>query len=94
MNVKAAKSPRRNGIEAAVWQDKSHPAPTFTARERLHQNILRLQSLEKELFTDPLNKNELLTAIELVGFRIRHLASQIQTAEQFSRTSSPSTEAP
>lgn len=93
MNLKAAKPARRNGIEAAVWQDKSHPAPTFTARERLRQNILRLQSLEKELFTDPLKQNELLTTIELVGFRIRHLASQIQNAEHFNRVSSPSTEA-
>lgn len=65
-----------------MWRPSADAPPTYTARQRLHQNIQRLQSLEQQLLSDQLQQTELLTAIELVGFKIRHLARQIQQAEQ------------
>ena len=53
------------------------PAP----RERLQQNIKRLQILSEHLFGDQPAQADLLTAIELVGFKVQHLARQIQEAE-------------
>jgi len=69
-----------------MWHASSDPPPTFTSRERLHQNIARLQSLDRQLFSDPRKQLELLTAIELVGFKVRHLARQIQDAEHLHST--------
>ena len=65
--------------EAKLWQADSDPLSALTPRERLHQNILRLRALDRRLSSrTPRNQNELLTAIELTGFKIRHLARQIQ----------------
>jgi hypothetical protein len=64
-------------IQQTIRLDRSLPTP----RERLHQNIERLQALSKQLFWDQLKQAELLTAIELVGFKVQHLAWQIQEAE-------------
>ena len=47
----------------------------------MHRNIERLQALSGQLFWDQLKQLELLTAIELVGFKVQHLARQIQEAE-------------
>lgn len=71
-----AKESNGNGTQT-VGLDQPLPTP----RERLHQNIERLQALSKQLFWDQLKQAELLTAVELIGFKVQHLARQIQEAE-------------
>ncbi len=82
MKARIASPNHEKDSAAAMWQAGPEPALTFTARQRLHQNIQRLQSLDQQLLAEQLQQPELLTAIELVGFKIRHLARQIQDAEQ------------
>ena len=82
MPAKTATRMEQNPLEAAMWQPSPNAPPVYTARQRLHQNVQRLQSLEEQLLSDQLKQTELLTEIELVGFKIRHLARQIQQAEQ------------
>lgn len=82
MKAKTATPVDQKHSEAALWRAGPELAPTFTARQRLHQNIQRLQSLDQQLLAEQLQQPELLTSIELVGFKIRHLARQIQDAEQ------------
>jgi hypothetical protein len=82
MKAKTASPVNQKDSETAMWQAGPEHTPTFTARQRLHQNVQRLQSLDEQLLADQLQQPELLTAIELVGFKIRHLARQIQNAEQ------------
>jgi len=89
MKAKAASHTNENANEAILWQASSDPSPTFTPRERLHQNIQRLHSLEHRLSSDSRIERDLLTSIELIGFRIRHLARQIQEVQPVS-TGSPS----
>jgi hypothetical protein len=73
----------KQSSENATQQTESLYRPLPTPRERLHQNIERLQALSKQLFWDQLTQAELLTIIELVGFKVQHLARQIQEAEDF-----------
>jgi hypothetical protein len=77
MNAKRIKKDKAIGTEDVVSQDQ--PAPT--RRQRLHANIERLLSLDKQLGWDQLEQAELLTAIQLVGFKVQHLAWQIQKDE-------------
>jgi hypothetical protein len=72
-----AKATDGNGAQQTMGPDRLLPTP----RERLHQNIERLQALSNQLFWDQLKQAELLTVIELVGFKIQHLARQIQEGE-------------
>jgi hypothetical protein len=44
----------------------------------LHANIERLLSLDQQLCWDHLEQAELLTAIQLVAFKVQHLAWQMQ----------------
>jgi hypothetical protein len=88
MKAKAASHINENANEAILWQPSPDPSPTFTPRERLHQNIQRLRTLERQLSGDWRPQPDLLTSIELIGFKIRHLARQMQEAEQ-SRTIAP-----
>jgi len=82
MSAKTASRMEPSPLEAAMWQPSPNTPPVYTARQRLRQNVQRLQSLEEQLLSDQLKQTELLTEIELVGFKIRHLARQIQQAEQ------------
>ncbi len=82
MKAKTASRIHLEVPEAALWQPGPDAPPTLSPRERLHQNIARLQSLDRQLLDGPLTQTGLLTAIELVGFKIRHLVRQIQTTEQ------------
>lgn len=82
MKAKTATPINQPAPEATMWQPGPEPAPTLTPLERLHQNIARLQALDRQLYGDQQQQSELLTAIELVGFKIRHLVRQIQDAEQ------------
>ena len=72
-----AKETKGNGAQQPMSPHRLLPTP----RERLHQNIERLQALNNQLFWDQLKQAELLTVIELVGFKIQHLSRQIQEAE-------------
>jgi len=72
-----AKATNGNDTQHTISPDRLLPTP----RERLHQNIERLQVLSNQLFWDQLKQAELLTVIELVGFKIQHLARQIQKGE-------------
>ena len=73
-----AQEAQQHGNQRAIGQNRPLPTP----RARLHENIKRLRSLDRQLFWDQLNQAELLTAIELVGFKVQHLARQIQEAEE------------
>jgi hypothetical protein len=73
MEVKEASTEQITSVEDL----QPGPAP----RERLHQNIERLQTLSEQLFGHQLEQADLLIAIELVGFKVQHLARQIQEAE-------------
>jgi len=55
--------------------------PVLPARQRLHANIERLRFLDEQLSWDQREQAELLTAIQLVGFKVQHLAWQIQKEE-------------
>jgi hypothetical protein len=68
-----AKQTEGSDIQQTISPDRPLPTP----RERLHQNIERLQALSDQLFWDQLMQAELLTTIELVGFKVQHLARQI-----------------
>ena len=82
MKAKTANHGCGKAVETTMWQSSPNPLPVLTPRERLHQNITRLQSLEEQLTADLQKQDELLTAIQLTGFKIRHLAQQIQETEQ------------
>ena len=82
MKAKAARHKDENVNQALLWQACAEPSPALTPRERLHRNIQRLRSLERRLAVDSGTQADLLTSIELVGFKIRHLARQMQQAEQ------------
>jgi hypothetical protein len=82
MRAKAARHINENTHEAVLWQAGSEPLPALTPRERLHLNIQRLRTLELQLSGDSRQPADLLTSIELIGFKIRHLARQMQEAEQ------------
>lgn len=88
MKAKTASPAIQTEPEAAMWQASVLTRPTFTPRERLHQNILRLQTLDQQLLSDATQLSELLTSIELAGFKIRHLARQILDAERMSAAAS------
>jgi hypothetical protein len=47
----------------------------------LHTNIERLAALDKQLYWDKLKEAELLKEIEMIGFKVQHLAWQIQNDE-------------
>jgi hypothetical protein len=69
-------------IKAIATQPFVRPdEPVPPARQRLHANIERLLLLDKQLYWDHLEQAELLTAIQLTGFKIQHLAWQIQKEE-------------
>jgi len=89
MNAKVASQVNETMDAAILWRARSDLSPASTPRERLHLNIQRLRSLDRRLSGDSRQQPELLTAIELIGFKIRHLARQIQQDEQVS-TGSPS----
>ena len=72
-----AKETNGDDAQQTMGPDRLLPTP----RERLHENIERLQALSNQLFWDQLKQAELLTFIELVGFKIQHLARQIQEGE-------------
>lgn len=82
MKAKAARHINENTDEAVLWQPGSEPLPALTSRERLHLNIQRLRTLELQLSGDSRQPADLLTSIELIGFKIRHLARQMQEAER------------
>lgn len=82
MKAKQASHINENTNEAILWQASSEPLPALTPRERLQRNIQRLRSLDRRLSSDSRKQEELLTSIELIGFKIRHLARQIREAEQ------------
>ncbi len=86
MKAKAASHINENANEAILWQASSDPSPAVTPRERLHRNIQRLRSLDRQLLGDSRTEADLLTTIELIGFKIRHLARQMQEAEQSGTT--------
>ena len=74
-------------IKAIATQPSVRPdEPVRPARQRLHANIERLLLLDKQLYWDQLEQAELLTAIQLVGFKIEHLAWQIQNEENLRPT--------
>jgi hypothetical protein len=77
MNAKGIEEDKAIGTQQVVSQDRSEPTP----RQRLHANIERLLSLDQRLSWDQLAQAELLTAIQLVGFKVQHLAWQIQKDE-------------
>ena len=81
MKAKEASHIKENTNEAVLWQANSDPSPALTRRERLHRNIQRLRTLERQLSGDSQTQADLLTSIELIGFKIRHLARQMQEAE-------------
>ena len=76
-----AKQTEGSDIQQTISPDRPLPTP----RERLHQNIERLQALSDQLFWDQLMQAELLTAIDLVGFKVQHLARQIQEGEDLGK---------
>jgi len=78
MNSRSTKRIEQQGCEAFG----GHEPPIPTPRQRLHQNIKRLRSLDRQLRRHHLKPAALLTAIELVGFKVQHLARQIQEAEK------------
>ena len=65
----------------ATQQSVSPEAAVPTPRQRLHANIERLLSLDEQLYWDQLEQAELLTVIQLVGYKVQHLAWQIQNDE-------------
>ena len=77
MNARRIKDVKAIGTQQVVNPD----GPVPTARQRLHANIERLLVLDKQLYWDQLEQAELLTAIQLVGFKVQHLAWQIQEDE-------------
>jgi len=77
MNAQKIRESQAIGTPDVVSQDR----PVPTRRQRLHANIERLLSLDKQLYGDQLEQAELLTAIQLVGFKVQHLAWQIQKDE-------------
>ena len=77
MNARRIKDVKAIGTKQVV--DPDGPVPT--ARQRLHANIERLLVLDKQLYWDQLEQAELLTAIQLVGFKVQHLAWQIEKDE-------------
>ena len=85
MNARQIKERQAIGTQKAVSQDR----PVPTRRQRLHANIERLLSLDKQLYWDQLEQAELLTVIQLVGFKVQHLAWQIQEDERRSDDVSP-----
>jgi len=89
MKAKAASHIDENAHEAILWQASSDPLPALTPRERLHRNIQRLHSLERRLSSDTRIEGDVLTSVELIGFKIHHLARQMQEAQRVS-TGSPS----
>jgi hypothetical protein len=78
MDAQTSNETKSDGTQEIETLDQ----PAFNARQRLHQNIQRLQSLDTQLSWDQVRQAELLTTIELVGFKIRHLARQIQESER------------
>jgi len=81
MIAKEASHINENTNEASLWQTSSEASPALTPRERLHHNIQRLRSLDRRLACDSRKQADLLTSIELVGFKIRHLVRQMREAE-------------
>jgi hypothetical protein len=77
MNAKKIEEVKALGTQQVVSPD----APVPTPRQRLHTNIERLLSLDKQLCWDQLEQSELLTVIQLVGYKVQHLAWQIQKDE-------------
>lgn len=77
MNAKRSKEVKAIGTQQAVSPD----VPVPTARQRLHANIERLLSLDRQLYWDQSEQAELLTAIQLVAFKVQHLAWQIEKDE-------------
>lgn len=77
MNATSQNEIAQNGCEACIGQDQPMPAP----QQRLHQNLRRLRSLDRQLHRGQLKPSELLITIELVAFKVQHLARQIQEAE-------------
>jgi hypothetical protein len=73
MNAKRIKKDKAIGTQDVVSQDQPAPTP----RQRLHANIERLLLLDKQLDWDQLEQVGLLTAIQLIGFKVQHLAWQI-----------------
>jgi hypothetical protein len=82
MKARAASRINENTNEAVLGQASPEPLPALTPRERLQRNIQRLRSLERRLSDDSRNQADLLTSIELIGFKVRHLARQMQETEQ------------
>jgi hypothetical protein len=77
MNAKRIKEVKASGAQQVISLDTPAPTP----RQRLNANIERLLSLDKQLCWDQLEQVELLTAIQLVAFKVQHLAWQIQKDE-------------
>jgi len=88
MKAKEASHIDENMNEAILWQANSEPSPALTPRERLHRNIQRLRSLDRRLACDSRKQADLLTSIELVGFKIRHLVRQMRETEAASTATS------
>jgi len=81
MIAKEASHIHQEANEESLWQTSSEASPALTPRERLHRNIQRLRSLDRRLASDSRKQADLLTSIELVGFKIRHLVRQMRDAE-------------
>ena len=78
MNSRSKKRIEQQECEALYDQEPLIPTP----RQRLHQNIKRLHFLDRQLRRHHVKPTALLTTIELVGFKVQHLARQIQEAEK------------
>jgi hypothetical protein len=82
MKAKKIKEDNAIGTQQVVSPDGPVPTP----RQRLHANIQRLLVLDKQLYWDPLEEAELLLSIQLVGFKVQHLAWQLQKNESLDPT--------
>jgi ribosomal protein S10 len=78
MNAKRIKEVKEIGAQQIISLDTPAPTP----RQRLNANIERLLSLDKQLYKENLEQVEILTAIQLVAFKVQHLAWQIQNDER------------
>ncbi len=78
MNAKRIKEVKEIGAQQVIRLDTPAPTP----RQRLNANIERLLSLDKQLYRENLEQVEILTAIQLVAFKVQHLAWQIQNDER------------
>jgi len=86
MKAKKIEEVKAIGTQQVVSPDGPVATQLPTPRQRLHANIERLLALDKQLYWDQLEEAELLTVIRLIGFKVQHLARQIQKDERLGPT--------